>query len=100
MTLGSTGKLLMALGVICFICAVAWWLMFFEQMLGTAVKQASQCFYYTTIKCEAVSAIDLFFDVPAYSPMILWAAAGLFAAGALLNGTADSGLAADSDQPG
>lgn len=96
----SAGKLLMTLGVIFFISAVAWWLVFFEQMLGTAVKQASQCFYYTTVECEAVAAIDLFFDVPAYSPMILWLAGGLFAAGALLCGVVDHAPAADSDQPG
>jgi len=84
MTLRSVGVVLAALGVVCFVFAAGWWYLFFEQMLGTAVKQASACFYFTSTKCKVADAIDFFFDIPAYSPSAFWLSASLIGTGLFL----------------
>ncbi len=78
----------MVLGLILFGLATAWWYLFFEQMLGENVKQASECFYYTTKLCTAgnlVGSLTGFLsDIPVYSPQALWIAAATFIAGVVL----------------
>jgi len=85
MTARRTARLLMAAGVVAFILATAWWYVFYEQMLGHSVKQASECFYYETMACGAAQSVDVLFDVPGYSPLALYSAIGLFVLGMALN---------------
>ncbi len=77
-------KTLMTLGVMMFIGAVAWWYVFFEQFLGQDVKDASECFYYTTEICRFGEVAGMVSDIPVYSPVLLWVAAGIFIVGLLL----------------
>ncbi|MCW5700310.1 MAG: hypothetical protein KIT00_10770 [Rhodospirillales bacterium] len=77
------GKFLIFIGFIVFGGAVAWWYLFFEQFFGEDVKQASECFYYTSKVCLIGQHIDFMVDIPAYSPVALWVAAGIFALGVL-----------------
>lgn len=83
------GKFLMLIGAICFVGATAWWYLFFEELLGQSVKEASSCFYQTTASCEVGNVIGAFGDVPAYSPVALWVAVGLFVAGFLFYAFSD-----------
>ena len=84
-------RLLMLLGAVAFVTATAWWYQFFAQMLGENVKLASECFYFSTETCATVSTVEVFFDVPAYSPYMLYLAAGLFAAGLIIGALARDG---------
>ena len=67
--------LLMSIGVTGFVAAVAWWFMFFEQMLGIDVKIASECFYRTTLECQAGNFVGSFMEKSPYEPMFMWAMA-------------------------
>ncbi len=85
------GKLFVWVGVLGFVLAVAWWYLFFEQMLGQNVNQARECFYYTSEACAAGNTIGevgrtlgALADIPAYSPAALWAAVGVFVLGLAL----------------
>lgn len=75
------GKLLMFLGLAGFCAATAWWYLFFHQMLGANVKQASACFYQTTGMCHVADMSAFAFTVPAYRPVLLWLSATLFIVG-------------------
>jgi len=86
----TIGKLLAWLGVLTFIGATTWWYMFFEELLGESVKEASACFYHTTPSCEVGNLIGTFSDLPVYSPMALWAAVALFAVGGLIYGLSEN----------
>ncbi len=87
--MSGIGKTMMTLGVLMFIGAVGWWYAFFEQFLGRDVKQASECFYFTTDACSwgqlaaRVTDVANVTDVPAYSPVLLWVAVGIFVVGLL-----------------
>ena len=63
---------LMSIGATGFVAAVAWWFMFFEQMLGIAVKAASECFYRTTLECQAGNFVGSFMEKSPYEPMFMW----------------------------
>lgn len=78
------GKALMLLGLIGFVGAIGWWFLFFEQFLGADVKDASPCFYYTTDICSLGRFAGMVSDIPIYSPLALWTAAGVFAFGLIL----------------
>ena len=65
--------LLMIIGAAGFVAAVAWWFMFFEQMLGIDVKIASECFYRTTLECQAGNFVGSFMEKSPYEPMFMWA---------------------------
>ena len=65
--------LLMSIGGAGFAAAVAWWFMFFRQMLGTDVKTASECFYSTTLGCKVANVVGSFMETSAYDPRFLWA---------------------------
>ena len=65
--------LMISLGAVGFVAAVAWWFMFFEKMLGTDVKTASECFYRTTLECQVGNFVGLFMEMPPYEPMFMWA---------------------------
>ena len=64
---------LMSIGATGFVAAVAWWFMFFEQMLGIDVKIASECFYRTTLECQAGNFVGSFMEKSPYEPMFMWA---------------------------
>ena len=66
------GKILIGLGAAGLVGATVWWYMFFEQMLGLSVNQASECFYSTTTQCEIGNLIGGFGDVSSYTPAALW----------------------------
>lgn len=78
------GKFLMACGVAFLVAAVAWWYLFFEQMLGENVKQASECFYFTTDSCSVGNLVGYFGDIPTYSPFAFWISVMTMALGLLL----------------
>ena len=84
MTWRRLSRLLIFAGAAGFVLATAWWYLYFEQMLGDSVKQASQCFYHNAPACEIAQAVDSLFDVPAYSPFALYIAVGVFAVGMVL----------------
>ena len=63
---------LMSIGATGFVAAVAWWFMFFEQMLGIDVKAASECFYRTTLECQAGNFVGSFMEKSPYEPMFMW----------------------------
>jgi hypothetical protein len=69
------GKVLLVVGLVLFAGAVVWWYLFFSQLLGDNVKQASDCFYYTTELCSFGAALGMVSDIPTYSPLPLWGAA-------------------------
>ncbi|MBT3659846.1 MAG: hypothetical protein HOB37_15260 [Rhodospirillaceae bacterium] len=81
----GVGKWIMIGGGIGFVIALAWWLLFFHQMLGDDVKAASECFYRTTVQCEIGNFVGSFFDTPPYEPALLWASAGTFVVGLLIS---------------
>lgn len=86
-TVLGLARLLLATGGVGFAVAVVWWYLFFEQMLGSSVKQASQCFYRTTESCSVGNAVgSVVGGIPAYSPILLWAAVGLAVLGLVLIG--------------
>ena len=90
--LSILAKALLALGGIGFIGATAWWYMFFEQLLGQSVKEASECFYRTTMSCEVGNFVGTtFVEVPTYSPTVMWISVGVMGAGVLLLGTGSRG---------
>lgn len=68
------GRILLVVGFALFVGAVAWWYLFFEQILGEDVKKASDCFYYTTDLCSFGTAAGLIGDIPTYSPLPFWGA--------------------------
>jgi len=76
----------MLAGVTGFIAATAWWYMFFEQMLGENIKEASECFYQTTVKCEFGNLVGQVGDVPTYSPASLWLSGSVFVVGVVMYG--------------
>jgi hypothetical protein len=79
------GRILMITGIAGFAGAVGWWFMFFHQMLGDNVKQASECFYSTTLQCAVADAVGSVLDIPPYDPQLLWGAAAVSAVGFLLH---------------
>ena len=80
------GKILVGLGVLGFVAATAWWYLFFEQLLGEKVKDASACFYQTTMECEVGNLVGQLGDIPPYSPASLWISSVVFAVGVLIYG--------------
>ena len=70
--MATVGKLLLAIGGLTLLGAVAWWYVFFEQFLGGDVKKASQCFYYTTDTCSLASIAGHLGDIPTYTPLPFW----------------------------
>ena len=76
----------MWLGIAGFIAATAWWLLFFEQMLGDNVKEASVCFYKTTTECEVGNMFGRIGDLPPYEPYSLYVSTALFVIGILIYG--------------
>ncbi|NQV45186.1 MAG: hypothetical protein HQ501_09800 [Rhodospirillales bacterium] len=85
--LKQLGKGLILAGFASFAASVAWWYLFFAQLLKEDVKQASACFYQTTTDCAIGNmVISTFGDIPAYSPDLLWLAAGLVGLGIMLLG--------------
>jgi len=83
----TLAKGLLALGGIGFAGATAWWYAFYEQLLGHSVKEASECFYRTTVTCEVGNYVGTTFgEVPTYTPTAMWVSVGLLAAGVLLLG--------------
>jgi hypothetical protein len=69
------GRILLLAGLALLVGAVVWWYLFFEQILGDNVKQASDCFYYTTDLCSFGAAVGMVSDIPTYSPLPFWGAA-------------------------
>lgn len=80
----SIGKMLITVGGVGCVAALAWWLSFFHQMLGDDVKRASECFYRTTTECEIGNLVGLFMDVPPYEPALLWFSAATMVLGLLV----------------
>lgn len=78
------GKALLALALLVLVAAVAWWYVFFEQIFGQDVKQASECFYYTTDACAMGNLVGMVGDIPTYSPLPFWSAVALFALGIVM----------------
>jgi len=78
------GKFLMILGTGFLVAAVAWWYLFFEQMLGENVKQASECFYFTTDRCSLGQVVGFLGDIPTYSPFAFWIAVGTMTCGLII----------------
>jgi len=85
--LRQLGKALILAGFASFMTSVAWWYLFFSQLLKEDVKRASGCFYKTTTDCAignvVISAVG---DIPAYSPDLLWLAGVLTGLGIILIG--------------
>jgi hypothetical protein len=69
------GRILLVVALVLLVGAVVWWYLFFEQILGDNVKQASDCFYYTTDLCSFGAAVGMVSDIPTYSPLPFWGAA-------------------------
>lgn len=84
----TIGKALMALGILLFVAATVWWVMFFEPLLGDEVKRASECFYRTPPVCELGNVVGSFGRVPAYRPVAFWSALAVFALGLVVYGLA------------
>ncbi len=76
--------LLISLGSAGFVAAVAWWFLFFEQMLGTDVKTASQCFYRTTLECQVGNFVGLLMEISPYEPIFMWATIAAMISGFLV----------------
>ena len=77
-------KLCIFLSAIGGIIAVAWWLIFFHQLLGSNVKVASKCFYRTYRECEIGNIFEWFTGIPYYRPELLWVSVGTFLFGMFL----------------
>jgi len=90
--ISTIAKTLLVLGAVGFAGATAWWFMFFEQLLGQSVKEASECFYRTTVTCEVGNFVGTTFgEVPTYSPVAMWVSVGVMAAGVLMLGVGGRG---------
>jgi hypothetical protein len=76
----------MLLGVVGFAGATVWWYLFFEQLLGESVKEASECFYATTLQCEVGNLVGQVGDLPPYDPNSLYASAAVFVVGVFIYG--------------
>ena len=79
--MATVGKTLLIVGLILLGGAIVWWYSFFEQVLGERVKEASDCFYYTTDICSLGNVVGVVGDIPTYSPVVFWAAAAAMTAG-------------------
>lgn len=77
------GKWLLVFAVLVFVAATAWWYVFFEQMLGENVKQASECFYFESDLCAIGNLAGRLGEIPPYTPFAFWGAVGLFGMGLL-----------------
>jgi len=73
--MATVGKTLLIVGLILLGTAIVWWYSFFEQILGDRVKEASDCFYYTSDICSLGNVVGVVGDIPTYSPVAFWAAA-------------------------
>lgn len=80
----SLGKGLCVSGVLGGVGAVIWWYLFFEQILGESVKQASKCFYATPYACDLSKIMGVVGDYPTYSPWALYISVAVFSVGILL----------------
>jgi len=79
--IAALGKTLIVVGLLLLGLAVTWWYVFFEQMLGEDVKQASECFYFTTDVCAVGNVVGLVSEIPAYSPVAFWISAAALVIG-------------------
>ena len=86
--IAAIGKILTSAGFVLLALAVAWWYLFFEQVLGENVKKASDCFYYTTDTCSLGSVVGMVGNIPTYSPLVFWAAVAAIVVGLMLIGAA------------
>lgn len=86
MILKFIGKLFVLVAACLFVGSVTWWYLFYEQFLGHDVKQASECFYYTTEICSLSDIIGIAGNVPTYSPLPLWCSIASFVIGIILIG--------------
>ena len=82
--IGRIAMLLMSIGGAGFVAAVAWWFMFFEQILGTDVKTARECFYRTTLECQVGNFVGSFMETSPYEPMFMWASMAVMIIGFLV----------------
>lgn len=82
--MADIGKTLIVLGFGLLAGAVAWWYLFFEQIFGDDVKEASECFYYTTDICSLGEVVGVVGNIPTYSPVPFWASIVALAAGIAL----------------
>lgn len=78
------GKTLIVLAFGLLAGAVAWWYLFFEQVLGKDVKKASECFYYTSELCSLGEIVGTVGHIPTYSPVPFWASVAAFVTGIAL----------------
>ena len=84
--MADLGKTLIIAGLLIFVAAVAWWVLYFEQFHGLEVKQASACFYYFEENCTP-SALDKLLQesrVPPYSPIAFWGSVAIFSLGVIV----------------
>ncbi len=90
MTIRNLGKILMWFGALGFVGSTAWWYLFFEQLLGENVKEASKCFYKTTAQCEIGNLVGQVGNVLPYDPIALYLAFSVFIVGILVYGLSTS----------
>lgn len=82
--MATIGAAIIITGSVCFVGAVAWWYAFFEQFLGTDVKKASECFYFSSDFCALGDLVSFVGDIPAYRPWAFWVSVSIIGVGILV----------------
>jgi hypothetical protein len=54
--------------------------------MGENVKDASACFYQTTMECKVGNLVGQVGDIPPYSPVSLWVSGVVFGVGIVMYG--------------
>ncbi len=84
MTAKRLPPILMALGLLTLIGAVAWWAWFYTWLvaqLGGSLSEVTQCLVLSTDACATLAGVGAMAGQAAYSPLIFWAGIALLLAG-------------------
>lgn len=93
MDLKKLANLLLVLGILLLLAAVAWWNHFYSPImhdLNAPLSDALDCLYSSAGACSLASGITQLLGKTPYNPMLFLAGAGAFCAGLLLRLTIKS----------
>lgn len=87
MNMKKFASLLLALGILLILAAVAWWAYFYQPLMQEVNKPLSDaltCLYRSDGTCAWVMSAANFLGKTPYEPVLLWVGVGTFVAGLLV----------------
>ncbi|NMM37890.1 MAG: hypothetical protein HHJ09_10295 [Glaciimonas sp.] len=93
MDIKKLANLLLTLGIVLLLAAIAWWVNFYAPLmkdLNAPLSDALDCLYSNTGACNLASGITQLLGKTPYNPMLFLIGAGATCAGVLLRLTAKS----------